>query len=162
GADRCRRLAIGLFALDDDLADLAGLEQSSLDELFHQGLVLLFVFVRQGVLVGAQADDDVFFSRRRVTAQADGHFGHGKNSLVVGRSALTSPPTGSAAWRVLAGTALSSSPIDLASIVFFSSRRSRSTSREDRLSLRMPAARLRAPAITSLTWRSSTASCSGD
>src|SRR5690348_10328671 len=60
-ADGSRRLPFGLLTLDHNLTHLAGLEQPSLDQLFHQGLVLLFMFVRQGVLVGTQAHDDVFF-----------------------------------------------------------------------------------------------------
>src|SRR5438067_144632 len=40
-----------LEAFDDDLAGLARLQQSPFNELLDQRLVLLFVLVRQGVLV---------------------------------------------------------------------------------------------------------------
>src|SRR5262249_13987850 len=75
-ADRRRRLALLGLALDADLAQLGRLEVAPLDQLLDQRLVLLLVLVRQRVLVGAQADDDVFLARRRVAAQANGHFGH--------------------------------------------------------------------------------------
>src|SRR5262249_22220818 len=82
GADRRRGFPLLGLALDDDLPDLAGLEQPAVDELLDQRPVLLLVLVRQRVLVGAQRDDDVLLARRRVAAQADGHLGHANTSSI--------------------------------------------------------------------------------
>src|SRR5262245_39159633 len=70
------RLLRVLLTLDDDLAGLAGLDQTALDELFDKCLVLLLVLVRQGILVGAHRDDNIFFSRLRIAAETDGQFRH--------------------------------------------------------------------------------------
>src|SRR5215471_9133032 len=65
-----------LLTLDDDLAGLAGLDQTALDQLLDECLVLLLVLVRQSILVGAHRDDNIFFSRLRIAAETDGQFRH--------------------------------------------------------------------------------------
>src|SRR6516165_5876213 len=47
-----------LLAGHGDGAQLLRLDDAAVDQLVHQGAVLLLVLVRQGVLVGAQGDDD--------------------------------------------------------------------------------------------------------
>src|SRR5262249_37180967 len=75
-ADRQGRDLVVLLALRAALGALPGLGPSALDELVHQGAVLLLVLVGQGVLVAAEGNDNVFLAGLRVDAQADGHLGH--------------------------------------------------------------------------------------
>src|SRR5437879_50979 len=73
--DRRRRPRF-LLALDNDVAHLAGLEQTAFKEPVHQGAMLLLVLVRQGILIRAQRDNDVLATRLRIGNQANGQFRH--------------------------------------------------------------------------------------
>jgi len=65
-----------LFAFNNDIANLARFDDSAFDQFADQISVLLFVFLRQGGGVRADADNDIVLAGGGVDLQADGHFGH--------------------------------------------------------------------------------------
>src|SRR5437763_171387 len=65
-----------VFPLNNDFAYFLGFDYATFEQLVNNSLVLLLMLVRQSVRVRVQLDNDVFFTRRWIDPQSNGHFSH--------------------------------------------------------------------------------------